>query len=310
MKNAFQIMVVTGLLAWSGAGQAQTLSMPDYLGRPGTEVVMPLVIDQAAGLAGMRVTVNFDPNILQLENVQRGTLGGVFDLVWQVDDGVLDLYFARDEALESGSGRLAYLKFRVNAGAATNLYSDLTIADFDLSDESGVVAVDRVGAVTSSRGRLTVTDRTQIDNTGNGLPDEWELAVGLDPFVATAEDDPDGDGLTNAQEAQLGFDPTKADTDEDGYPDRAEFIAGTSGTDGNDFLRLEVNPEAVGMGPPVFSWQSQTGRVYSVLRATNLLGLWPATPVFTVSGDGAEKSYTNENGSGSSLYYRLKVDLE
>jgi hypothetical protein len=43
-----------------------------------------------------------------------------------------------------------------------------------------------------------------VDADGDGLPDEWETAMGLDPTSASgdhgAQGDPDGDGLTNEQE--------------------------------------------------------------------------------------------------------------
>ena len=302
-------MAALGLLAWAAPGSAQNLSLPDYVGRPGGMVVLPLAIDDASGLAGLRATVNFDPNILELTEVRRGPLGGVFDLVWQEEDGVLELFFAREDALVSGGGRLAHLIFRVNAGAATNLYSDLPIADFDLSDESGTVAVGRLASAAARPGRVTVTDAAQIDNSGNGLPDEWELAVGLDPFEATADGDADGDGLTNAQEAQLGLDPTRADTDGDGYDDRSEQIAGTGAADGNDFLALAPEPDEAGLGRTIFSWRSATGRIYSVRSATNLLA-WDAVPLLVVPGDGTDMTFTNPLPLDSQLFYRLEVERE
>lgn len=310
MKHVFrQAVAATGIwMCLFVDGQAQTLSLPCYVGRPGTEVVVPLEIDDAAGVAGMRIQVNFDPGMLELTGVQEGSLGNVFDLVWNEDDGVLLLYFAREDSLLSGNGCLAGLVFRIHMGAETNLFSDLTIADACLNDETGVLAIKRINPVATMRGRLTVSDSTVIDNAGNGLPDEWELAMGLDPLSVTADGDEDEDGLTNLQESQLGLDPTKIDTDGDGMDDRSEYMAGTSGSDENDMLA--IMPESSGAGRMVFSWQSVTGRVYYVLYSTNLLGLWPSTPLAVVNGDGGEKSFTNNNGVDSKGYFRLQVDWE
>ncbi len=74
------------------------------------------------------------------------------------------------------------------------------------------------------------------DSDGDGLPDAWEIAYGLDPFSADnvngANGDPDGDGLTNLQEFKLAFsnsviylasDPLNADTDGDGMIDGWEY---------------------------------------------------------------------------------------
>jgi len=120
----------------------------------------------------------------------------------------------------------------------------------------------------------------------------------------------DGDGLTNGQEAQLGFNPTKVDTDGDGYTDWAEYIAGTSGTEEDDYLALRVAPESDGEGRAIFSWHSETGRVYSVLFTTNLTGLWLATPLHVVHGDGADKAFTNENDVDILGFFCLEVERE
>ena len=50
-----------------------------------------------------------------------------------------------------------------------------------------------------------------VDSDDDGLPDEWELANGLDPAAASGVngplDDPDNDGLNNLQECLAGTDP-------------------------------------------------------------------------------------------------------
>lgn len=49
------------------------------------------------------------------------------------------------------------------------------------------------------------------DGDGDGLPDLWETAFGLDPAVPDGDADPDGDGFTNLQEFNAGTDPLSAD---------------------------------------------------------------------------------------------------
>ena len=48
---------------------------------------------------------------------------------------------ARADALSSGTGTLAILTFQVNPGAEEGLTSDLAIAGFELSDETGVITL-------------------------------------------------------------------------------------------------------------------------------------------------------------------------
>ena len=53
---------------------------------------------------------------------------------------------------------------------------------------------------------VTVSQSGDVDSDGDGLPDSYEVAFGLNPNSAAGNDgaggDPDGDGLTNLQEYQ------------------------------------------------------------------------------------------------------------
>ncbi|NIQ81051.1 MAG: DUF2341 domain-containing protein, partial [Anaerolineales bacterium] len=62
-----------------------------------------------------------------------------------------------------------------------------------------------------------------VDWDGDGMPDDWELAHGLDPTTDDANFDYDNDGLTNFEEYLRGTDPLDPDTDGDGIPDGQEF---------------------------------------------------------------------------------------
>jgi hypothetical protein len=52
-----------------------------------------------------------------------------------------------------------------------------------------------------------------VDWDGDGMPDDWEIEVGLDPETDDGELDSDGDGTTNLLEYLRGTDPLAADID-------------------------------------------------------------------------------------------------
>jgi hypothetical protein len=61
-----------------------------------------------------------------------------------------------------------------------------------------------------------------VDWDVDGIPDDWEIAHGLNPWVNDADLDADNDGLTHLEEYELGFDPFNPDTDGDGILDGQE----------------------------------------------------------------------------------------
>lgn len=68
---------------------------------------------------------------------------------------------------------------------------------------------------------------TPEDADGDGIPDIYELANGLNPAVKDSTQDLDNDGLSNIDEYNLGTKANNPDTDGDGLKDGVETNTGT-----------------------------------------------------------------------------------
>jgi hypothetical protein len=145
------------------------------------------------------------------------------------------------------------------------------------------------------------TDPQRSDTDGDGLTDGAEVSSsGTDPTLA----DTDGDGLGDGVEVlTCGTNPRNPDTDNDGMGDGDEVAAGTSPTNPADALRVRLGQQAAPQF--VIRWHSVSDRLYRVYFTTNLLGTW--SNVWEGSGNGEDRSYTNEPGAESQQFFRLVV---
>jgi hypothetical protein len=124
------------------------------------------------------------------------------------------------------------------------------------------------------------------DSDGDGLPDWWEIAHGLNPNSSGgangANGDPDGDGQGNLQ----------------------EFIAGTDPRDGNDYLRIGF--AGVNRILAMLEFNAVGGRTYSVLYSDDSpAGPWHKLADAPASANSAHAIISDNNPAAGKRFYRL-----
>ena len=124
------------------------------------------------------------------------------------------------------------------------------------------------------------------DGDGDGLPNAWESAHGLDPNSNVGDDgadgDPDGDGLSNTEEYQ----------------------AGTHPNDSLSYLRVEsIHEES---GEIQIRFHVVTGKSYSVLwRGPAGTGTWQKLTDVPVQAESVEIQVIDPDASDGQRLYRV-----
>jgi hypothetical protein len=139
------------------------------------------------------------------------------------------------------------------------------------------------------RGRLERVDlRVSLavsDRDGDGIPDAWETAFGLNP------DDPND---------------AKSDTDHDGLTAYAEYRAGTDPrSEQSVFKFISVQPHQ--QGGILVEWSSVEAKTYTLERSTDVLTGYSAIQP-SISATAPKNTYHDATATGATTYfYRLRV---
>ncbi len=151
--------------------------------------------------------------------------------------------------LYSGSAMVTGFPFRlrVRIGTKTYLPMEMTTAFLAIGKPAETQRLD-----------LTLG----VDSDGDGLPDAWELANGLNPNDPTdADKDSDGDGLSN----------------------RTEYLIGTYAFD--PAVGFSLTPVGLSGSDALLEFFAVRGRTYTVMASADLKN-WSNTSLKAVAADG------------------------
>jgi hypothetical protein len=122
------------------------------------------------------------------------------------------------------------------------------------------------------------------DDDGDGLPNTWELAHGLDPHT------------------NLGVNGANGDFDADGATNMQEYISGTDPANPSSYLALQITVSAI----PSLSFIAQPGNSYSIFYKTNLSdALWTKLTDIPASQAQVTQTIPDSNAGSSTRFYRL-----
>ncbi len=254
-----------------------SLSVPTFAGNPAGLIRVPVEISSAAGLASIRVQINFDPALLILQDAKAGELGKQFDFSYEVNAGTVTLMLVRATNLSAGSGSLAELVFHANSGSTSDLFSDLTVALFEVGDSTGVVDLAASKSLQTVNGGVQISSSAMIDNRPNGMPDAWEELNGLNPLTSSATQDTDKDGVLDIMEFAFSGNPSQADARQ------SQPKLDLAAIDNKEYLVLDFR-RPVNYGSVIYEVQESSDLINWTTRSLSQSLAAPPSP----RGDGTE----------------------
>ena len=132
-----------------------TVAISDGRSLPGQVVQIPVSINSVTDLAGLDLSLSYDPAVLTVLSVEKTELTGSFTLDYYSQAGELNLAISSDQALSGEGGALLKVEFQVMTEAPIGSGCDLNLEGIKLSGQYGE-DLDWYSDVLTEDGKFTV----------------------------------------------------------------------------------------------------------------------------------------------------------
>ena len=136
MRSRYVFTAVLFLVFYMNAYAVQ-VSVPNLSAVPGSMITVGVSVDDATGIAGCDIRLEYDSAILEAEEARATDLAAGLSLIPNIGgEGIVTLSMAGVKGLAGGSGAILEVIFEVKAGASG--VSSLILSDVALYDELGM----------------------------------------------------------------------------------------------------------------------------------------------------------------------------